>query len=249
MSDYEDGDGFLNETATYLKQKVNNLANLPSNLIHGRTAYSPKVQDILSKIGNNIISGITIHREPVPSILTTLLGGLSLGQFSTNYKNSPYDTLFHLRLDFTFTNGSSAYFEKNEVINANTSITQGKDSQNLQVASIPHISLNTFLQKGQTAMGNKFWTYSAKDNNCQDFVSALLHANGINGNNYNEFVKQNTEQLFEGLTGLRKLSNTVTDVAGRADVIMQGGQIVSNTRGYVNSKSVRVGRNGILINK
>jgi hypothetical protein len=242
-----DGDGLLNDTAKYLKRKVKNLVNLPSNLIHGRTAYSPKVESILSQIGNNIISGITIHREPVPSILTTILGGLSMGQFSKNYKNSPYDTLFHLRLDFTFTNGSSAFFEKNEVINASTNVIQNKVSQNLKVATIPNISMNDFLQKGQSYMGEKFWTYSAKNNNCQDFVNALLLANGINEYTYTQFVKQNTEELFEGLTGLRKLSNTVTDVAGRADVLIQGGQIVSNTRGYINPKMVRVGRNGMLV--
>ena len=245
----ENGDGFLNDTTNYIKRKVTNLANLPNNLLHGRTAYSPKVQEILNKLGNNIISHITIHREPVPSILTSILGGLSLGQFSTNYKNSPYDKLFHLRLDFSFSNGSHVYIEKNEVINADTNITQGKDSQNLQVLSVPAISLIAFLQKGQDFMGNKYWNYSAKDNNCQDFVNGLLHANGITGNNYTQFVKQNTEQLFQGLDGLRKLSNTVTDVAGKADILMQGGQIVSNTRGYVNSKSVRVGRNGMLIRK
>ena len=80
-------------------------------------------------------------------------------------------------------------------------------------------------------------------------MNALLLANGINENIYTQFVKQNTEQLFEGLTGLWKLSNTVTDIAGRADVLLQGGNIVSNTRGYINPKLVRVGRNGMLIMK
>ena len=239
------GDGFLNDTKNYLKRRVDNMINLPSNLLFGRTAYSPKVQAILYKMGTNIISGITIHREPVPSILTSILGGLSFGQFQTNYKNSPYDKLFHLRLDFTFTNGSRIYFEKNEVINADTNITQGKEAQNLSITSIPAISLNDFLQKGQDFMGNKYWNYSAKDNNCQDFVNGLLYANGISGYNYTEFVKQNTEQLFQGLDGLRKFSNTVTDVAGRVDILLQGGNIVSNTRGYINPKSIRVSRHSL----
>ena len=39
----------------------------------------------------------------------------------------------------------------------------------------------------------------------------------------------NTEGIFSNNDSLRKIANTITDVAGRADVIIQGGNIEKNT--------------------
>ena len=61
--------------------------------------------------------------------------------------------------------------------------------------------------------------------NCQDFVLNVLLANGINNQAYNNFIKQDTAALFQGETGLRKTSNTLTDIGARGDILMQGGCI------------------------
>jgi hypothetical protein len=71
-------------------------------------------------------------------------------------------------------------------------------------------------------MGNKFFKYSGKDNNCQDYIVNMFKANNIGNQSDIEFVKQDTKQLFKGLPGLRKFSNTVTDFAGKLDVLISG---------------------------
>ena len=48
-------------------------------------------------------------------------------------------------------------------------------------------------------MGSKYFTYSAKDNNCQDFILAVLKANNIGNEEDYSFVKQDTKSLFENL--------------------------------------------------
>ena len=49
----------------------------------------------------------------------------------------------------------------------------------------------------------------------------MLQANGIN--EWKNFIKQNTEGIFENNESLCKFANTITDIAGRADVVTQGG--------------------------
>jgi hypothetical protein len=77
-------------------------------------------------------------------------------------------------------------------------------------------------------MGNKFFTYSAKDNNCQDFLVNILKANNIGNTDDFNFIKQDTKQLFKDLPFLRKFSNSITDFAGRLDVIVSGQGIKPN---------------------
>jgi hypothetical protein len=49
-----------------------------------------------------------------------------------------------------------------------------------------------------------------------------LDANNIGDESDKEFVKQDTAFLFENLTYLRKISNTVTTIGARANVITTG---------------------------
>jgi len=51
---------------------------------------------------------------------------------------------------------------------------------------------------------------------------ALLQANGAGDAETFAFVKQDTKKLYDGLSGLRKISNTLTDLGGRANVVMSG---------------------------
>jgi len=81
------------------------------------------------------------------------------------------------------------------------------------------------LKNTQEQMQDRFFKYSAYDNNCQTFILNVLTANHLDTPENVEFVKQDTEQLFHNLDYLRKIANTVTDVAGRVDVINQGGDV------------------------
>ena len=68
-----------------------------------------------------------------------------------------------------------------------------------------------------------FYRYSAYNNNCQTFISNILKANNLLTHELNNFIIQDTQQLFNNLTNLRKITNTLTDIGGRFNIIKQGG--------------------------
>jgi hypothetical protein len=66
--------------------------------------------------------------------------------------------------------------------------------------------------------------YSASNNNCGHFVMAIMRANGLANSQNTVFVEQTTKRLFTG--ELRKITNTITDIAGALDIIKQGGNVL-----------------------
>ena len=74
-------------------------------------------------------------------------------------------------------------------------------------------------------MGNKYFYYQAKNNNCGDFILALFRSNGLLTPQREAFIKQDVDALFTLYS--RRLTNTVTDIAGSVNTI-KGGQISHN---------------------
>ena len=72
-------------------------------------------------------------------------------------------------------------------------------------------------------MGDRFLTYSARDNNCQSLILAMLQSNNLSTPQNVLFTKQSTQELFT--PQLRKITNTITDIAGVANIIREGGDI------------------------
>jgi hypothetical protein len=197
-----------------------------------RYDYPPKVRKILEKIGGDIIGSIEVGRTPVPSMLTSMLNLVSLGEFNKRFGNAPYDTLFHLFMIIRTTKGERLMIEKNGVINAVLRYKIPPKTELKEVTGIPqNLSINDFLLKGlQRAGKDKFFRYSARDANCQDFIANLLQANNIGGNVI-PFIKQDTKQLFQGLNKLRQVANTVTDAAAVADRVIEGrGKLLSKNK-------------------
>jgi hypothetical protein len=193
------------------------------SLFEKRLDYPPKVRKILGKVGGDIIASIEIGRTPVPSLLTNALNIISFGEFQKKFGAMPYDKLYHLFMIIRTTKGERVMLEKNEVINGALRYKIPPNTELKKADGIrQNVSINDFLLKGLQKQGKeKFFTYSASHNNCQDFIVNLLQANYIGGSIIS-FVKQNTTELFEGLPHLRKIANTVTDVAAVADKVIQG---------------------------
>ena len=218
----------LKNTFTSAVKKTKEYANV---IISGRNDYPPKVRKILSELGTKMIKSAMVRRTPVPSVLTTALNAVSLGEFAKRFKNAPYDTLFHLSLVLDLEGGTKLLIEKNEVINMdkNPSIPPKTDIQ--LVSNIPaNLSVNDMLQKAQQRMGGYYFTYSARDNNCQDYIMAILQANNMGNDENYTFIKQDTKQLFEGLTTLRKVSNTITDIGAKINEITTGAGARTRTK-------------------
>jgi hypothetical protein len=215
----------VSNTATSVVNKVKDTATA---VVYGRDDYPPKVRDTISKYGDKVITGITLGRTPLGKPLMTALQVASGNTFSQKLENTPYDKLFHLFMCIEFANGKIV-LEKNEVINTENSCKIPKDTEtkNITSSDIPTgLTLIDALNKTKERMGGKFFTYSAKDNNCQDFIVAFLTANNIGTETDKSWVKQETKVLFEGNDRLRKIANTLTDIGARFDVVRQGAGVI-----------------------
>ena len=148
---------------------------------------------------------------------------ISGGEFGERVKKADYDELFHLFAVITLEGGKKIMTEKNEVIIISESIpARSEKAEYRQVASVPSITLEQLFANNKAKMGDKYFTYSAKDNNCQDYLLSLLKASNIGTEEDYKFIKQDTKQLFEGLPYLRKFANSITGFAGKLDVILSG---------------------------
>jgi hypothetical protein len=210
------------DTASKIASTAKDVA---TKVITGNTGMPPNVKSMLDKYGDSIISGMTIARNPVGSALVSALSVASMGEFKKNLDNSPYDKLFHLKLILTLQNGIKLALEKVERVSLTkyTKSVKGQEDEDVPVEK--QITLNQLYKNAEIAMGDRFYPYSARDNNCQNFILSVLKASGLGGERDFAFIKQDTKSLFGDESFLRKLSNTVTDVGARFNVLMQGGKI------------------------
>jgi hypothetical protein len=209
------------------KQKMERVRNhkkgkgFVDSIINGRSDLSPKVKNILSKCGDEIINHLEIQRVPLSKPLMLALNAFSLGQFD---KNNPYDKLFHLRLSITTYLGNYT-LEKNESINMTCSKPQSFEGTETMKVPISKITINELIDNTRKYMGAEFIPYSIH-NNCQNFVLGVLKGNQLDTPENVAFTKQNVEDIFKNMPDyVRKLANTITDIAGRADVVVQGGKL------------------------
>lgn len=192
------------------------------------TQLSPRLKEMLKQYGSSTIKGISIRRSPVSGLLTGALSFFSGGKFGERQREREFDELFHLFMVFNLNDGKQMLLEKNERINMelNPKKRPKTEEEIVRVFPIDTLDLNGVLGKTKAYMGDKkFFGYSAKDNNCQDFILAVMNANDIGDAKDRKFVKQDTKELFRDLPYLRKLSNTLTNIGARANVFMEGGDI------------------------
>ena len=187
-------------------------------LIYGRENISPNVDKFMRDHGDEPLLEMIISRNVVSSILTGSMKLLS-SQFREKMGS---DKLYHLKL-LIRTTYSNVSIEKNEVITISP-YQMNYQAENLYVHFPPGITINILLENTRNEMGNSFLTYSARDNNCQNFVLSLLQSNGLSNERNILFTKQSTTGLFS--TEMRKFTNTITDIAGKIDIIREGGNLL-----------------------
>ena len=187
-------------------------------LIYGRDGISPNVDKFMRDHGDEPILEMIISRNIVSSFLT---GSMKL--ISTQFRErAGSDNIYHLKLLIRTTH-SNISLEKNEVITISPYKMNYK-AENMYIHFPPGITINILLQNTRDKMGSSFLTYSARDNNCQNFVLSLLEANGLSNSQNVLFTKQSTSALFS--TEMRKLTNTITDIAQKVDIIREGGSLL-----------------------
>lgn len=186
-------------------------------------SYPPSAQAVLNKYGNEKISKIMLHRNPLSKAITTLMSGWTKGETEARLKQQPKDTLYHISMWITLTNGRVIKVEKNAVINLQANPTKPKEQQTSQDVPQPkNLTFGEMLERTRKQVGNrKFFSYSAKSNNCGHFIEMVLKANGLNTQATHDYIGQNTQEILAGFPKLRRLMNTVTDIGARFETVTQ----------------------------
>jgi hypothetical protein len=192
---------------------ISRIQNTVDSLRGNRIGISPSVDRFLDEP----ITQLVISRNIINPLITGTLNILS-----PNYKkknnNNP---LYHLKISIK-TDRTSLSLEKNERITI-SKYQMNKNAENMNV-NIPNgLSLNILLDRTKQLMGGKFLTYSARDNNCQSLILGILQSNNLSTPQNVLITKQSTQELFT--PQLRKITNTITDIAGKVDIFRQGGDI------------------------
>lgn len=185
------------------------------SLEHNATGYTTKVKHIIKEFGNQEIESITLKRTPISDAIYKALNVVSLGKFDSA---NPYDRLFHLAMDIKFKNGRRVRLEKNATINMTTRPVDKKDTESLEVVGVPSINFNTLLENTKNRMGDKYFPYNAKSNNCQDYILNVFDASRIGDIPDREFIKQSTRDIFnKSPKYLKGMAKVVTDLGGQFD--------------------------------
>ena len=176
-----------------------------SNWFKGVHKLPHSVMAVLNHYGNAEVTGITIGRKPLNSVIL---------KFANAISSQPYDKLFHLYAIIKTTEGPFT-LEKESTIRLikGERYTHSEGFEYMNVNNIQSgLTLSKMLEQTEKRMGEtKFIQYSAYSSNCQDFLYNVMKSNGINDNTILSFIKQDTKAIFKNNPTIRKLVNTTTD--------------------------------------
>lgn len=197
-----------------------------------RRNYPPKSRQVLFYNGNEKIRDMKIVRTELSPVVFNTVNFLTeyttKGRFQQRFKQMPYDKLYHLALIVTTQEGSIIKIEKNEVLNVELNPTISSNAEVKQITTnVPRdLTIATMLYKAQSRMGgDRFFTYNAVRNNCQDFLLNILDANKIGDESDRQFIKQDVAGLFKGFEGTENFLSLLTSIASIANRLIYGNGI------------------------
>jgi hypothetical protein len=219
-----EGEGFLDDAYSLFKKGVSAVSTRVSDVMKGkRQDYPPPVRAYLAKYGDRPISGLTLRRDPLKNMLNAAINAFTLGKWADVRKKFHYDKVFHLALEATLDGGPTTVIEKNQVINVGPSYPKDANTETLIMNDPGTLTINQMLAKTQRLMGDRYFNYSAFDNNCQDYILAILRANNLWTPDRERFIKQPMEEVIKELPSYTgRLANVATDLAAVANVAIQG---------------------------
>jgi hypothetical protein len=230
------GKGLLNVIKQGLKKVGKTIIDTPQVVMNNPSRLNQGARNNLEQFGDIEITNMKACRTPVQKLVQVALNVVSLGEFQKRIENADYDDIFHLYLVITLKDGNTFTLEKNAIIELNQ-VSNTFNRENSECRDIfinrNNITLKDLLTKTERQMGDRFYTYSAKNNNCQEFVIQILKSNNLGNENIYNFIKQDTKQLFINDSYLRKLSNSVTSLGAKASTLIEGKGIEEKAQKYI----------------
>jgi len=223
------GDGIMDDISNFGKKVIGGVSDYLSRVANMKKEIPPNVKRALDEIGDKTITSARVGRTPVQALVQGTLRTIA---------NVPYDNLFHLFIELNI-DGRKWVLEKIEritLVQEDRSQKQGAEfTQSFPVrfskseqkeGTETLVSVNQLFVNTQQFMGDRFLPYQSNSNNCQVFIMGVLTANGLNSPELTTFVKQDTRSIFKNNPILRKFANTLTDIGGYMNALLQGGSVV-----------------------
>jgi hypothetical protein len=193
-----------------------------------KLGFTNQSKKVLGKYGNGKVVKLVVIRQPIQGVLDTILNTLSFGTFQKAKEKYGYDKLFHLQLAAYTKVGrgvTKIVLEKNETVDLSVSTehVQTGDKEFLVVPFDKDFTLNDLVETARKQQGDqKFFYYDPFKNNCQWFISYLLHGQELYGPKEKAFLFQDLQEFNKDLPKwLPSFARKVTDL----------GATVANLRG------------------
>lgn len=214
----------INKKANLVKSLTTDPNRFIKNLMYGHDKLPYSFRAVFDKVKDEKITSLEVIRNPLSKPLEGILSAFTGFELERKLKQENYDHLFHLKIringkyDFEKEQASHFGYAKNN-----------PDQEIMKIHEIPNETIEEFVENTIKKMGNAFFNYDGLRNNCQDFILAVLHGNGIHNSQYDSWIKQNTDEIFKSTPSfMRKVMNKVTDIANRAQILEEGTGIKTN---------------------
>jgi hypothetical protein len=216
------GDGIMDDLSNLGKKVIVGVKNTASTVgdyfsrvVNMKKEIPPNVKKALDEIGDKQITYARVGRTPVQALVQGTLRTIA---------NVPYDNLFHLFIELTV-DEKKWILEKIERITLVQEDRSSKIGAEFTDSFQVNKTMNDLFVTTKDFMGYRFLPYQSNSNNCQVFIDSVLTANGLNTPALKEFVKQDTRSIFKNNPILRKFANTLTDIGGYMNALLQGGTV------------------------
>ena len=187
-----------------------------------RVGPSPSVRSFCAEHGNAIITALKVIRNPIQSAIRTISSVLSGGRLNERAAQMHYDEIFHLALNGMLSDGRAFSLQKNAVVEVGPPISKVHSDAVVNLGG-KRISFQQFLDNTQNKYGkDRVWKYDATNNNCQNYVTMLLSANGWLTPELDAFINQHAEELVKGSPFFQTIARGATDAGAIVDRLLHG---------------------------
>jgi len=183
-----------------------------------RKGFNHNMREILGKIGDLQVIKLVVCRRPIQSKVSTLV---KIVNTLTGHKPPEYETLFHLMMLVTVSDGKTYILEKNQFLNMEV-YSPEKFDETMPVPIRGGLTINQLLKNALNKFGDeRIYHYRSYSNNCQRFVLDVFEANGISvTNELKAFILQDVSHLVPHFA--QKILNAATDLGNRSEMLIHG---------------------------
>jgi len=175
----------------------------------------------IEKYGDSMIdaNSMVIRKNPIQSGVEKVLDFISQGKYSEIKDRYAYDTMYHLRLDFSIEN-RNYMTEKTANIQFRNAVTN-EDDEVLKISN-PSIKFIDFVTNTIKRMKSNYFTYDAFTNNCQNYILNVLQSNNLITSDAKNFIYQPVDDMIKELPSyVKKFASLATKAGSYVDKGLQ----------------------------